>query len=68
MTIRTALAIVLFAATAVAPAALAADGPKTSWGAPDLRGTWDFRSITPFERPADLKDKEFLTPEGSGCL
>ena len=63
MTIRTALAIVLLAATALSTPALAADGPKTSWGAPDLRGTWDFRSITPFERPADLKDKEFLTPE-----
>ena len=28
-----------------------------------MRGTWDRRSITPFERPAEFKDKEFLTPE-----
>ena len=41
----------------------AADPPTTSWGAPDLQGTWDFRSITPFERPKELADKEFLTPE-----
>lgn len=38
-------------------------GPTTSWGAPDLRGTWDFRSITPFERPASFSDQEFLTAE-----
>ena len=62
MTNRSALVIVLAAAVLV-PAALAQDSPKTSWGAPDLRGTWDRRSITPFERPAEFKDKEFLTPE-----
>ena len=48
---------------ALGPAALASEIPRTSWGAPDLRGTWDFRSITPFERPAEFKDKEFLTPD-----
>ena len=37
--------------------------PRTSWGHPDLRGTWDRRSITPFERPADFEGKQFLTPE-----
>ncbi len=37
--------------------------PRTIWGSPDLQGTWDFRSITPFERPAEFKDKEFLTSE-----
>lgn len=37
--------------------------PRTSWGHPDLRGTWDRRSITPFERPVDFEGKEFLTPE-----
>ena len=46
-------------------AAVAADNapPTTSWGAPDLQGTWDFRSITPFERPKEFGDKEFLTAE-----
>ena len=37
--------------------------PRTPWGAPDLQGVWDFRSITPFERPEELADKEFLTEE-----
>ena len=23
--------------------------PRTAWGAPDLQGVWDFRTLTPFE-------------------
>ncbi len=38
-----------------------ADTPMTKWGTPSLQGTWDFRSITPFQRPEAFKDKEFLT-------
>ena len=41
----------------------AQETPKTSWGAPDLQGVWDFRSITPMERPEELADKAFLTEE-----
>ncbi len=41
----------------------AQEAPRTSWGAPDLRGTWDFRTITPFERPASFADQEFLTAD-----
>jgi hypothetical protein len=41
----------------------AAEIPRTDWGTPDLQGNWDFRSITPFERPEYFKDKEFLTAE-----
>ncbi len=39
------------------------DAPQTAWGAPDLQGVWDFRTITPMERPEDLGDKAFLTEE-----
>jgi hypothetical protein len=35
--------------------------PRTPWGHPDLQGTWDYRSITPLERPAQFGDREFLT-------
>ena len=28
--------------------------PRTAWGVPDLRGVWDFRTITPLERPRHL--------------
>jgi hypothetical protein len=37
--------------------------PRTAWGKPDLTGIWDFRTITPLERPANQADKEFLTAE-----
>ena len=41
----------------------AQETPKTPWGAPDLQGVWDFRSITPMERPEEFGDKAFLTEE-----
>ena len=28
-----------------------AEVPRTDWGTPSLQGTWDFRTMTPFERP-----------------
>ncbi len=34
---------------------------RTSWGVPDLRGIWDFRTITPLERPRDMAEKQVLT-------
>lgn len=39
--------------------------PKTSWGDPDLQGTWtsdDLRDV-PFERPAQFGTRRFLTDE-----
>ena len=36
---------------------------RTAWGDPDLQGIWDFRTITPMERPSELAGKEFLTDE-----
>lgn len=46
-----------------------ASGPeRTSWGAPDLQGVWDFRSITPMERPEELADRAFLTEEEAASL
>jgi len=35
--------------------------PRTSGGQPDLQGIWTNATITPFERPASLRDKAFLT-------
>ena len=35
--------------------------PRTQWGHPDIQGVWDFRTVTPLERPAELADQEFLT-------
>ena len=39
------------------------DSPRTAWGDPDLQGVWDFRTITPLQRPEDLIGQEFLTEE-----
>ena len=35
--------------------------PRTPWGAPDLQGVWDYRTMTPLERPRELAGKETLT-------
>ncbi len=42
--------------------------PRTPWGKPDLQGTWDFRSITPLQRPEELANKEFLTASEAAQL
>ena len=39
------------------------DIPRLANGRPDLQGTWDFRTITPFQRPSELAGKESLTAE-----
>ncbi len=48
---------------AIGTAADSYEPPRTTWGTPDLSGTWDFRTLTPFERPASLAGKAVLTPE-----
>jgi hypothetical protein len=37
--------------------------PRTPWGEPDLQGVYSNRSITPFERPANVGNREFFTRE-----
>ena len=37
--------------------------PRTSDGKPDLQGIWDFRTLTPLERPSELAGKQVLTDE-----
>jgi hypothetical protein len=54
------------AAAAVALCALAAldaQSFKTSWGDPDLQGTWTNQTLTPLERPAEFAGKPVLTAE-----
>ena len=54
---------------AQAPASKPASGvPRTPDGKPDLQGFWDFRTITPLERPASLANKAFLTDEEARAL
>ena len=37
--------------------------PRTPWGAPDLQGVWDNRTITPLERPRQFAGQETLTAD-----
>jgi len=54
---------------AAQPAASAeASVPRTPDGRPDLQGVWDFSSLTPLQRPADLAGREFLTDEDVSAL
>ena len=68
---RAAAAAVAFGMLAPAGAAGQTEeeaAPRTAWGAPDLQGVWDFRSITPMERPEALGDQAFLTEEEAARL
>ena len=40
-----------------------ADIPRLDNGLPDLQGTWDFRTITPLQRPEEYGDREVLSVE-----
>jgi hypothetical protein len=42
--------------------------PRTPWGEPDLQGTFSNRTITPFERPANVAGREFFTPDEVAAL
>ena len=46
----------------------AADTPRTPAGRPDLGGVWDFRTVTPLERPTELADKAFFTDEEAAAF
>jgi hypothetical protein len=37
--------------------------PRTPDGQPDLQGTWTNATVTPFQRPAQLGEKQFFTVE-----
>ena len=37
-------------------------------GRPDLQGVWDFRTITPLQRPAPLGDREVLIDEETAAF
>ena len=43
-------------------------GLRTAWGDPDLQSTWDYRTVTPLERPSDQPDKAFLTEEEAASI
>jgi hypothetical protein len=46
-----------------APSAAKWVPPHTPWGEPDLQGTYSNRTITPFERPANVAGREYFTAD-----
>ena len=50
--------VIVGVALSAIPAA-AQTAPRTAWGHPDLGGIWDFRTITPLQRPTAQAGKEF---------
>ena len=59
--------VIVGVALSAIPAA-AQTAPRTAWGQPDLGGIWDFRTITPMQRPRAQAGKEFLTAEEAANL
>ena len=57
------LAVALAAVMTSAAPAVAQPELRTAWGAANLQGIWDFRTITPLQRPEELGEKAFLTEE-----
>ena len=63
MTKRHLAAVAAVAGVALLVPTSAAGQASTPWGDPDLQGVWDFRTLTPLERPDELAGKEVFTPE-----
>ncbi len=54
--------------TSLSAAAHSTGAARTPWGDPDLQGVWDYRTVTPLQRPDAQADKAFLTEEEAASL
>ena len=64
------LGLVLTAASAMSQSANGAaeagsgwTSPRTAWGDPDIQGVWDYRTMTPLQRPREFSGKTVLSDE-----
>src|SRR5947207_2851925 len=60
---RFLIAVMLLLPVTLAAQTPAYKAPRTANGQPDLQGIWDYRTITPMERPKELGTKAFFTAE-----
>ena len=68
MNYRILVGVSVAVAVVSAASVVAAQTATTSWGDPDLQGVWDFRTITPLERPGELEGKDILTAEEAAAF
>ena len=55
------LEITLLLLSTIAASALAAEPPRTPWGAPDLNGVWKIGIATPLQRPEGFAEKSHFS-------
>ncbi len=68
---RLAVLILLVTASVMTAPAAAQTGselPRLADGRPDLQGVWDFRTLTPLERPEERAGQPRLTPEEAAAI
>ena len=61
--VAVSLVLVALVASTAAAQSNGSAALRMSDGHPNLSGVWDFRTVTPVERPPEFADKEFLSEE-----
>ena len=61
VTLLTLITSVCFVTTIDAQSTI--DRHRTPWDTPDLQGVWDYRTLTPLERPNEFEGRTSLSPE-----